>query len=105
MNEMFSTQRRKGAARQAATKEPEQEETEKTEGKNFAENAEFSRIALQRVFARFASWRLGDFALECLRYPFARPRPDGRFFASPRWCRIPAAFRPDSWLYSWCIPG
>jgi hypothetical protein len=51
-------QRFKGAARQAATKEPEQEETEKTEGKNFAENAEFSQIALQRRKVLFPALRL-----------------------------------------------
>jgi hypothetical protein len=44
----ISTQRRGGAARQAATKDLEQERTEKTERKNSAKNATFVGIALRR---------------------------------------------------------
>jgi hypothetical protein len=36
---------------------------------NFAKNAQFSEIALQRVLSFFASLRLGDFALKSLFHP------------------------------------
>jgi hypothetical protein len=60
------TQRRKGAARQAATKQHEQEQTEKTErGKLCAKCRVFvnSTAKAQRVVSFFATLRLCDFAL------------------------------------------
>jgi hypothetical protein len=78
MERGYLTQGRKGAKAQLGKPQPKnlnRRKRRKQRGKNFAENAEFSQIALQRVISFFASLRLCAFALKDLSHHSITPSP------------------------------